>query len=119
MFLHAVDTVAPVCSRCNADISENIPLNVGGTNIQFTECTATDNSGIVSLTSRSHRPNQRFPTGTTRVEYVFADSSDNSVTCGFTVTIIEGLCDNVVYCSLLANLHIDFVEHKNVKCFID
>ena len=97
LFLHAVDTVPPVCSGCNADITETISLNVGGTNIQFTECTATDNSGSVALTSRSHGPNERFNTGTTRVEYVFTDPSDNSVTCGFTVTIIEGSCDNVVF----------------------
>ena len=68
-----------------------IPLNAGGTNVPFTDCTATDNSGSVTLTSRSHSPGQRFTTGQTRVEYVFTDPSGNSVTCSFSVNVVEGI----------------------------
>ncbi|XP_072018798.1 hyalin-like isoform X2 [Amphiura filiformis] len=57
------DIVAsPVCS-CGEDITRTIPLNVGGASIVFTECTAADSSGPLSMVSRSHTPGQRFSTG--------------------------------------------------------
>ncbi|XP_072014280.1 adhesion G-protein coupled receptor G6-like [Amphiura filiformis] len=83
-----VDRALPVC-ECGDDITRTIPLGVGGANVVFTECTATDNSGTVRLVSRSHSPGQRFSTGQTLVEYVFADSVDYRVTCGLSVTVIE------------------------------
>ena len=81
-----------------------IPLNAGSTNVPFTDCTATDNSGSVSLTSRSHNPGQRFTTGQTRVEYVFSDPSQNSVTCGFSVNVVEGLSSFDCFHSVISNL---------------
>ncbi|XP_072013269.1 uncharacterized protein [Amphiura filiformis] len=86
--INEVDRVLPVCD-CGDDITRTIPLNVGGANVVFPECTATDNSLIVRLESRSHSPGQRFPTGRTQVEYIFSDPSDNRVTCGFSVIVTE------------------------------
>ena len=90
LFLLSVDSTDPVCTCGNTE-QVTIPLNAGGTTVVFTPCTATDNSGSVSLTQQSHQPGQFFPTGTTRVEYTFTDPSGNSVNCGFNVIVTEGL----------------------------
>ena len=52
--------------------------------------TATDNSGVVTLASRSHRSGQFFATGTTTVTYRFVDGSGNEAICSIDITIIEG-----------------------------
>ncbi|XP_072014192.1 hyalin-like [Amphiura filiformis] len=83
-----VDRIPPVC-ECGEDITRTIPLNVGGASIVFTECTATDNSGTVSLENRSHAPGQRFTTGTTEVMYEFSDPSNNRVSCSIRISVIE------------------------------
>ena len=88
----SVDSVPPVCT-CGNDATQTTPLGSGGTNVFFTECTATDNSGVATRTSRSHAPGAFFNTGATQVIYVFEDPSGNSVNCGLTVTVNEGMCN--------------------------
>ena len=85
------DTEAPVCRQTN-DITRVISLGSGntGTPISWTEPTATDVCSQVTLVSRSHAPGDRFPVGSTRVSYTFADATGNRVTCSFNVIIEEG-----------------------------
>ena len=87
--LLAVDGIAPVIA-CLDDITETTNLNSPGTIVTFSEPTATDNSGSVSLSSRSHAPGQFFVTGSTTVTYTFVDPSGNSASCSFNVIVIEG-----------------------------
>ena len=75
---------------CIDDVSRTIPIGSFGVVIDFTEPTATDNSGSVSVRSRSHSPGQFFQTGTTTVTYVFVDLSGNTAECVFNVIVIEG-----------------------------
>ena len=84
-----VDFTPPVVT-CPEDIVREIGLEVNGLNVPFTEATATDNSGSVSLVTRSHRPNDRFPVGQTTVMYTFEDPSGNRGSCSFTITITQG-----------------------------
>ena len=85
-----VDDIAPITS-CLEDITSTISLNLGGTVVSWdVEPSATDNSGIVTLASRSHAPGSFFTTGLTQVVYVFRDASGNSAECRFTVTVTEG-----------------------------
>ena len=67
-------------------------INIGGFGavVNFQEPTATDNSGSVSVQSRSHSPGQFFQTGTTTVTYVFVDPSGSTANCVFNVIVIEG-----------------------------
>ncbi len=58
--------------------------------MSWTSPTAIDNSGVVTLASRSHRSGQFFATGTTTVTYRFVDGSGNSAICSIDVVIIEG-----------------------------
>lgn len=87
--LHIVDSIPPVIA-CTNDLSQTVNTGVTGTTVTWTEPTATDNSGIVSLTSRTHAPGSFFPVGTTQVTYTFTDGAGNSASCTFSVTVIEG-----------------------------
>ena len=80
----------PVCT-CGNDVTQSVGQGNGAVNVDFAECYATDNFGSAILTSRSHAPGEQFSIGVTRVVYVFTDLSDNSVECGFDVTVtIDG-----------------------------
>ena len=81
-----IPPVIPVCDDCGATVG----LNIGGTIVQFTEPTATDNSGIVSLQSRTHAPGEFFIVGSTPITYVFVDGKGNTAECTFNVIITEG-----------------------------
>lgn len=85
-----VDNEDPVVN-CIDDVSQNIPLGTGGTAVFWSEPTATDNSGSVSLQQRSHAPGSFFVTGTTTVTYTFVDPSGNTATCSFRVIVTEGM----------------------------
>ena len=87
--LISVDEVAPVIA-CIQDILSSVEIGTGGTVITWEEPTATDNSGLVNLASRSRIPGSFFVIGTTPVTYRFVDGSANSATCSFDVTVSEG-----------------------------
>ncbi len=55
----------------------------------WTEPTATDNSGVVTLSQRTHAPGSFFVVGTTAVTYTYVDGSGNSAQCTFDVRVIE------------------------------
>ena len=84
-----VDNIPPVVA-CVDDVTEIINFGGFGAVVNFQEPTATDNSGSVSVQSRSHSPGQFFQTGTTPVTYVFVDQSGNTADCVFSVNVIEG-----------------------------
>ncbi|XP_071824330.1 uncharacterized protein [Apostichopus japonicus] len=74
---------------CIQDITRIVTIDSTGTTVFWTEPTATDNSGVVSLQSRSHAPGEFFSPGTTQVTYIFADPSGNTAPCTFTVIVIR------------------------------
>ncbi|PIK34618.1 putative hyalin, partial [Apostichopus japonicus] len=88
-----VDQVPPVIACVGLDVTETIPLNGFGTTVQFSEPTATDNSGTANLQSRTHTPGQFFQSGTTHITYVFIDPSGNTAECSFNIIITE--VDNI------------------------
>ena len=89
-FVLAVDDIPPVISGC-ADVGTTIGLNIGGAVVTWTEPTATDNSGVVSLQSRTSAPGQFFVVGSTAVTYIFVDGSGNTEQCTFNVVVTEGM----------------------------
>ncbi len=76
---------------CLAGITEETSLGSPGTVVTWEEPTATDNSGVVALSERSHAPGSFFIVGTTDVTYTFTDVSGNQAQCTFTVTVVEGM----------------------------
>ena len=72
------------------DFGATVGLNISGVVVKFTEPTATDNSGVVTLQSRTHAPGQFFIVGSTPVTYVFVDGSGNTEQYTFNVVVTEG-----------------------------
>lgn len=91
----AVDSIPPTISVVD-DITRIIEFGLGGTIVTFTEPTATDNSGSVSLVSRTNAPGDFYPTGTTTVTYVFRDPSGNTASRSFNINVIESKFTQVV-----------------------
>ena len=69
-----------------ADVTQNTDSGVSNAVVTWTEPTADDNSGDVTLTS-SHSPGDIFAIGITSVTYTAVDSSSNTVTDTFTITV--------------------------------
>jgi hypothetical protein len=69
-----------------ADIS--VPTDAGRTyaTVTWTAPTATDNIGVVDLTT-THAPGSQFDVGTTSVTYLAVDADGNQTTASFTVTV--------------------------------
>ncbi len=86
----SVDDVAPIVARAE-DITVTVPSGSPGRTVNFEEPTATDNSGIVTLVSRTRQPNSFFPVGSTPVTYTFSDPAGNTASVTFNVNVIEGM----------------------------
>ena len=71
------------------DITKIIDSDVNETTVNWTELQATDNSGDVFLTFRTHSPGSTFPIGITTVTYTFTDSSNNTASRSFNVIVIK------------------------------
>ena len=85
-----VDTIAPVVT-CPADITVTVQVGTASVAVNFADATATDNSGTVTLTGRTHTSGSSFPVGDTTVIYTFADASSNSASCS--EPSLERFCD--------------------------
>ncbi|XP_072169503.1 uncharacterized protein [Diadema setosum] len=81
-----VDTTPPV-PTCPADITRTIELGTSSIVVTWIEPTATDNSGVANIQSRTSNSGDRFSPGTTDVIYTFVDGSGNTASCTFTVTV--------------------------------
>ncbi|UJP64393.1 HYR domain-containing protein [Mongoliitalea daihaiensis] len=80
------DTEAPVIEDCPQNISVSNDAGACGAIVTWTEPTATDNSGSVTLTT-DLEPGSFFPVGTTTVTYTAIDPSDNRTLCTFDVVV--------------------------------
>ena len=107
--MFAVDN-SPPSIRGVQDITVEIPLGTGGTTVTWEEPTATDNSGIAMLTSQTHKSGDVFPTGTSTVRYIFADTAGNEALTSFDVTVIEGKLQYFI--GSLVNFRRHYVEHN-------
>ena len=82
-----LDTVSPIILGCPSDTivptdSANCALNVN-----WLAPTASDNCGLAGLSS-THVPGSNFNVGVSTVVYVASDSSGNTDTCSFTITVV-------------------------------
>lgn len=78
------ENVAPVITNCPADITTCNPI------VTFADILATDNCGVsVIKTDNTHLfSGDTFPVGTTHLQYEAVDSSRNTTTCNFSITIL-------------------------------
>ncbi len=86
----SVDDIAPIIAQAE-DITVTVPLGSPGRTVDYPEPTATDNSGIATLVSRTRAPNDFFPVGSTPVTYTFSDPSGNTASVTFNVNVVEGM----------------------------
>eukprot|EP00057_Strongylocentrotus_purpuratus_P028659 XP_011683133.1 PREDICTED: uncharacterized protein LOC578978 isoform X8 [Strongylocentrotus purpuratus] len=82
------DNTAPAIFNCPANINVVLSFGETSTAVTWTEPTATDDSGSVSIL-RSHVPGQSFSSGLTTVTYTFTDNSGNFDTCSFDVNVFS------------------------------
>ncbi|XP_072024954.1 hyalin-like [Amphiura filiformis] len=82
------DNELPVWNGMPSDVTQNNDLNQPTAVITWTEPTATDNSGVVSLPS-DYQSGDRFAIGVTIVTYTAVDGSANEATAHFIITIID------------------------------
>ena len=78
-------------ANCPSFIFQQISVGSEGAAVSWVEPSATDDSGIVILTERSHQPGSVFPPGVVEVVYAFRDPARNEARCTFGVTVEEGL----------------------------
>ena len=84
--MSAIDSTPPDIVGGPNSVMETIPLGSSSGVVNWTEPTATDNSGGEVAVVRSHKPGDTFPVGTTQVIYIFTDEAGNSASYSFPVT---------------------------------
>ena len=85
-FFFTVDNTPPVIEQLD-DITITVSSGEAGAIVSWTEPTVSDDSGTVTLTSRTRSPNTFFPAGTTSVTYTYSDPSGNTASMTFNVII--------------------------------
>ncbi|KAJ8029220.1 Hyalin [Holothuria leucospilota] len=88
-----IDTTPPKIEQCPRGVSAPISPNERSVSVNWTEPTATDNTGTEVRTTKTHSPGDMFVRGFTRVNYTFTDTTGNINLCSFTVTVY--LVDNI------------------------
>ena len=73
------------------DVVVTTSLNSAGALATWSEPTASDTCGGVTLRSRTAAPGSFFQAGENQVTYTFADSSGNTVDCTFNVIVTRGM----------------------------
>ena len=85
---------APVVSNCPSDQSVSTDAGQDYASITWTEPTATDESGNVTVSISP--ASTQYPLGTTAVMYTFTDALNLTSTCSFSVTV-QGKTPIAVY----------------------
>ncbi len=83
-----LDTAKPVFSEVPAAIAAYTDAGKSYATVTWTAPTAIDNAGVASLTSTS-APGSKFLAGITKVTYTAVDSTGNTTTASFTVTVTD------------------------------
>ncbi|XP_041454248.1 mucin-17-like isoform X7 [Lytechinus variegatus] len=90
----ATDDIMPVISGCPDDVILYVPQGTTRANVFWTEPTATDNFGDVTVT-RSATPGSLFLLGQRQVTYTFRDEANNIAFCTFDVIVQVAPVDDV------------------------
>ncbi len=83
-----VDGKTPTLTACPANILVQLPVDQCDTTLTWTAPTATDNCSQPTLTA-TFQPGASFPTGVSVVVYTARDSSNNTSTCTFSITVVD------------------------------
>ena len=89
------DNEKPVFDLCPGDQDVTTDIGYPTAVVNWTQSTATDNSGIQTLTS-THNSGENFTIGNNTVTYTATDDAGNTETCTFFV-IVFGKCLLMLY----------------------
>ncbi|KAJ8035383.1 Hyalin [Holothuria leucospilota] len=88
-----IDNIPPLITGCeynNRTMYKYLPPDKSVINVTWEEPFATDNSGLdVELNKTGGSSGDLFTLGTKSVDYIFTDTSGNSVQCTFDVTVLD------------------------------
>ncbi|XP_071489593.1 uncharacterized protein [Diadema antillarum] len=110
IFVNALgDTTPPVISDCpTSTIAAQADPLLPGSNVDWTEPTATDNDGNAPTVQVANGPGTFFVIGTTTVTYTFTDASGNEAVCSFDVVVIDTTAPAVTGCPEDISLNVPF-----------
>ena len=89
------DNEKPVFDKCPGDQDVTTDIGYPTAVVNWTQPTATDNSGIQTLTS-THNSGENFTIGNNTVTYTATDDAGNTEICTFFV-IVSGKCLLMLY----------------------
>ena len=81
-----LDKVSPVITGCPGEQIGSTGIGSATAVVSWIPPSATDNSGIQTLTT-THEPGSAFPIGLTTVTYTSTDPSGNTMECTFDVNV--------------------------------
>eukprot|EP00057_Strongylocentrotus_purpuratus_P007664 XP_011662138.1 PREDICTED: hyalin-like [Strongylocentrotus purpuratus] len=87
-FFVIVDNEKPVFNLCPSDLDVTTDIGYPTAVVNWTPPTATDNSGIQTLTS-THNSGENFTFGNNTVTYTATDDAGNTETCTFFVIVSD------------------------------
>ena len=85
-FSFPTDNESPIISNMPTNITVDTDIGMPTAVVTWTEPTATDNSGIQTLTA-THRPGSTFNIGVTLVTYTLVDAAGHQSTLSFSVKV--------------------------------
>ncbi|MBL7950886.1 MAG: HYR domain-containing protein, partial [Flavobacteriales bacterium] len=92
------DNITPAIT-CPADISVNNDAGFCGAVVNYTAPVGTDNcTGVNTVRTAGPASGSTFPVGATIVTHTATDAAGNSVSCSFTVTVIDVTAPVIVGC---------------------
>ncbi|EDO36310.1 predicted protein, partial [Nematostella vectensis] len=86
------DVTPPSTTNCPASFTHKTAVALA--TVTWTEPTFTDNVGVVSVMASKRPGHQMYRDTSLKVQYIAADTSGNTETCTFTITV-EGTLDNL------------------------
>jgi gliding motility-associated-like protein len=107
------DTTAPVLVNCPVDMTLTTPDDACERAVSWTPPTVTDGCDAYAIVPQpSTAPGELFPTGVTLVTYTAKDTTGNTMTCSFTVTVNETVPPILANCPANMTLTTDTCNAK-------
>ena len=97
-----IDNTCPNITGKLEDIVQKTDPGSANALVSWTEPTAHDNSGLVTLRS-NYKPGELFPIAVTTVEYMAEDSQFNTACMTFTVTVVG----EIFFIKIINTLYVD------------
>ncbi|XP_072046098.1 hyalin-like [Amphiura filiformis] len=86
--VNSVDTTKPSILLCPSDIRNSVEVGISHVSVSWYQPSAfDDNDGQLSAIFSTHESGQTFPVGVTQVSYMFADRTNNTEFCNFSVIV--------------------------------